>query len=379
MKKITIKPFSEPLYVTCPVMPDLKEVQTKLEEIWATKWLTNNGPQLQILERRLMDTLKVPYLSLFNNGTSALMTGCKALGLSGEVITTPFTFPATPHVLTWNNINPIFCDIDRDTMNIDPDRIESMITPLTTGILAVHTFGIPCDLERIQEIADRHGLKVLYDAAHAFGVEVVGCGIGNYGDISMISFHATKIFHTVEGGALTFKDQNLKQTFNTLKNFGIKNEEEVVNAGMNGKMNEIQAVIGLLVLDLLEDEIIKRKRLTNIYRGRLKDVEGIFYHDDQPRIKHNYSSFTIRIDEKQFGRSRDYVYDHFKEYNVYARKYYSQLCSEYPHYRGLPSARSSNLPIATHISKQVLTLPLYGRLTLDDVEKICDILIEIRG
>lgn len=376
---MTIKPFSEPLYVTCPVMPDLRAVQIKLEDIWAMKWLTNNGPQLQILERRLMDTLKVPYLSLFNNGTNALMTACRTLDFSGQVITTPFTFPATPHVLTWNNVEPIFCDIDPVTMTIDADRIESLITPSTTGILPVHVFGIPCDVEKIQSIADTHGLKVLYDAAHAFGVEVGGQSIAHYGDISMMSFHATKVFHSVEGGVLTCKNKNQKEIVDLLRNFGIKSEDTVVMPGINSKMNEIQSVIGLLVLEQLEEEIKKRKKLTDVYRQRLREVEGIAFQDDIPGVTHNYSTFVIRIDEEQFGRSRDYVYDHFKEYNIYARKYYSQLCSEYPHYRELPSANAFRLPVASRIAKQVLTLPLYGELTPDDVEKICDIMLEIRG
>lgn len=371
--------FLKPVYVTRPLLPDFTNLCKKLEEVWISGQLTNNGPQLGIFEKRLSNVLKVTHLSLFSNGTNALMVACRALGLSGQVITTPFTFPATPHVLTWNNIEPIFCDIDPVTMTIDADRIEPLITPSTTGILPVHIFGIPCNIDKIQAVADRHGLKILYDAAHAFGVEVGGQSIGNYGDISMISFHATKVFHTVEGGILTCKNEKQKEVVDLLRNFGIRSEDEVVMPGINSKMNEIQSVIGLLVLDQLKEEIKKRKELTNVYRKRLREIEGIVFQDDILGVTHNYSTFVIRIDQDQFGKSRDNVYDRFKEYNVYPRRYYSQLCSEYPHYSGLPSARSSNLPIATHISKQVLTLPLYGELTVDDVERICDILIEIKG
>lgn len=372
-------PFKNAIYVTRPLLPDLKAITKKLEEVWDSKWLTNNGPQHQAFEKQLQEVLKVPYVSLFNNGTIALIIACQSLRLSGEVITTPFTFPATPHVLTWNNIRPIFCDIDPVTMNIDANKIESMITPLTTGILAVHVFGTPCNVVTIQEVADRYGLKVIYDAAHAFCVEINELGVGNYGDISMMSFHATKLFHTAEGGCLTMRDQNLKDRIDLLKNFGVKNEEEVVMPGINGKMNEIQAAIGLVMLDYVEEEKRKRKRLTDTYRECLKDIEGISCLQDMPGVKSNYSCFVIQINEKLFGRSRDCVYKAFKEYNVYCRKYYSPLCSDYTCYRQLPSSASTNLPVATKIVKQVLSLPLYGDLSADDVETICDILFEIKG
>src|SRR3972149_9664453 len=265
MKLQSTTPFKEPVYIARPLLPYLKAITKKLEEVWASKWLANNGPQHQILEKKIAEVLKVPYISLFNNGTIALIVACQSLRLLGEVITTPFTFPATPHVLTWNNIKPLCCDIDPVTMNIDPEKIESMITPQTTGILAVHVFGTPCNVLKIQEVADRYGLKVIYDAAHAFGVEINGEGIGNFGDISMFSFHATKLFHTAEGGALTFRDKNLKKRIDLLKNFGIKNEEEVVMPGINGKMNELQAVLGILVLNCIEEEKNKRKTLLNTY------------------------------------------------------------------------------------------------------------------
>lgn len=366
--------FKEPIYVTRPLLPDLDLVTNKLKEVWDSKWLTNNGPQHILLEKSLKETLKVPYLSLFNNGTIALMVACQSLRLSGDVITTPFTFAATPHVLTWNNINPIFCDIDPITMNIDADKIESMITPQTTGILAVHVFGTPCDVEKIQEVANRYGLRVIYDAAHAFGVEIGNKGIGTFGDISMMSFHATKLYHTVEGGALMHNDCHLKARIDLLKNFGIKNEEEVVMPGINGKMNEVQAAIGLIMLDCIDEERQKRAILTHIYREELETVDGITLMPILDNVRHNYQYFVIRIDEEKFGVSRDYVYDHFKEYNVFTRKYFHPLCSEYTCYRQMSSANPVHLPVANEVGKEVLSMPLYGELSTDDIRKICSIL-----
>lgn len=369
------KAFQKPIYVTRPLLPELKDVSEKLREIWDSQWVTNNGPQHQVFEKRLLDVLGVPFLSLFNNGTIALIVGCQSLRLSGEVITTPFTFPATPHVLSWNNIRPVFCDIDPVTMNIDADRIESMITPQTTAILAVHVFGTPCDVEEIQKVADRYGLRVIYDAAHAFGVEIDGKGIGTFGDISMFSFHATKLFHTIEGGALTFNDPNLKPRIDLLKNFGIKNEEEVVMPGINGKMTELQAAIGIIMLDYIEEERRKRDILLHTYRGCLDGVQGLeFLPFDITGVKKSYQYFVLRIDEKTFGRSRDYVYDEFKKYNVFTRKYFSPLCSDYTCYKHLPSSNSANLPIANNIAAEVLSIPFYGGLGIDDVIHICDIL-----
>ena len=373
-----MEPFKEPIYVTRPLLPDLHKVQAKLQEIWDSQWLTNCGPQHEKLEAALTDKLKVPYLSLFNNGTIALITACQALRLSGEVITTPFTFAATPHVLTWNNIKPIFCDINPETMNIDASKIESLITPQTTAILAVHVFGTPCDVKKIQEVADYYGLKVVYDAAHAFDVEIDGTGIGNFGDISAMSFHATKLYHTIEGGALMHKNPHLKQRIDFLKNFGIKNEEEVVMPGINGKMNELQAAMGLINLEYVEAEREKRRRLIEVYREELRDVPGIKLPVVLDHVKMNSQYFVIRIDEKLFGCSRDYVYEHYKEYNVFTRKYFHPLCSEYTCYRQLPSSNPKNLPCAVRVGQEVLSMPLYGRLSSDDVRKICTILKEFR-
>ncbi|MEW6107742.1 MAG: DegT/DnrJ/EryC1/StrS family aminotransferase [Nitrospirota bacterium] len=373
-----IKPFQKPIYVTRPILPDLNRMQEKLHEVWDSQWLTNTGKQHELFEEKIKTILRVSYISLFNNGTIALIVACQALRLSGEVITTPFTFPATPHVLSWNNIRPIFCDIDETTLNIDTNKIESMITPQTTAILGVHVFGTPCDVHKIQEIANRYGLKVIYDAAHAFGVEVDNVGIGNFGDISMFSFHATKLFHTAEGGALSFRDRNLKNRIEFLKNFGIKNEEEVVMPGINGKMNEIQAVLGLLVAELIEEEKEKRAKLLSVYREMLGDIKGItivnYNNDMQLKIKPSYQYLVIRIDKRTFGRSRDYVYNEYKKYNVFTRKYFYPLCSDYTCYKSLPSSSVSNLPVANKIVKEVLCLPFYGGLETEDVVRICALL-----
>ena len=370
-----IEPFSENIYITRPVFPTIEEVTEKLQEIWDEKWLTNNGPQHVMLEEELTQFLKVPYLSLFNNGTIALIVACQSLRLSGEVITTPFTFAATPHVLSWNNIAPIFCDIDDETMNIDAEKIEEMITPRTTAILAVHVFGTPCNVEKIQEVADRYGLKVVYDAAHAFGVEIDGKGIGNFGDISMFSFHATKLYHTVEGGALVHGNKNLKQRIDLLKNFGIKNEDEVVMPGINGKLDEVRAAIGRIMLNYVAEENQRRINLHKVYNEELENIEGIkLMPAIAENVRRNYQYYVIRIDEKIFGRSRDEVYDEFKNYNVYTRKYFHPLCSDYTCYRQLISARAENLPIANIVGKQVLSMPMYGELSEDDIRKICAIL-----
>ena len=376
---MTIEPFPERIYVTRPVFPTIDEVTEKLRDIWSSKWLTNNGPQHTMLERELKNFLRVPYLSLFNNGTIALMVACQSLRLSGEVITTPFTFAATPHVLSWNNITPIFCDIDAETMNIDAEKIESMITPHTTAILAVHVFGTPCDVEKIQDVADRYGLKIVYDAAHAFGVEIGGKGIGNFGDISMFSFHATKLYHTLEGGALVMENEHVKQRIDLLKNFGIKNEEEVVMPGINGKLDEIRAAIGRIMLGYVESERLKRIRLHKIYNEELSDVEGLkLMPKVASDVKLNHQYYVVRVDEKIFGRSRDYVYDELRNYNVFARKYFHPLCSEFTCYRQLNSSRPENLPVANEIGQQVLSLPMYGELSEDDVRKICAIIKSFR-
>jgi dTDP-4-amino-4,6-dideoxygalactose transaminase len=371
--------FNNPIYVTRPLLPEISEVMEKLEQIWETKWLTNKGKQHEELEKSIKHYLKVPFASLFNNGTIALIVAVQSLRLSGEVITTPFTFPATPHVLSWNNIRPIFCDIEEQTLNIDPERIESMITPKTTGILAVHVYGKPCDVDSIKEIADRYGLRVIYDGAHAFGTEIEGIGIGNFGDITMFSFHATKLFHTAEGGALSYNDPNLKERVELLKNFGIKNEEEVVMPGINGKMNEIQAGLGLTLLNYIDEERERRKIIRQVYNKKLKGLEGITLIDSPDRVtKESYQYFAIRINEEVFGKSRDYVFDRFKDYNVFTRKYFYPLCSDYSCYKSLPSSSKDNLPVANRIKDEVLCLPFYGGLSIHDADRICEILKSFR-
>jgi len=369
-----IKPFEKPIYISRPPLPDRTAVYRKIDEIWDSQWLTNVGAQHLQFEKKLKAYLDASNISLFCNGTLALQLACQALRLSGEVITTPFTFAATPHVLYWNRIAPVFCDIDPETYNLDPNLIENMITPNTTAILPVHVFGYPCDTQGIREIADRYGLRVIYDAAHAFGVEVSGEKIGNFGDLSMFSFHATKIYHTLEGGALTFKDESLRERLEFAKNFGFKNEENIVVPGINAKMNEFQAAIGLLMLDLVGEEIEKRKHLTMVYRDRLNEIPGIYFRTERPKVKHNYYNFIITVDENKFGISRDELYNALKQYNIYTRRYFYPLCSQFQCYRNYPSSAAENLPVAEKISKSILTLPLYGSLEEEDIHKISDVI-----
>ncbi len=373
-----MKPFEKPIYITRPMLADLSEVDSELRDIWESQWLTNGGAKHQQLEEELKKTLRVPGLSLFNNGAIALIVAIQSLRLSGEVITTPFTFPATTHVLPWNNITPVFCDIDETTLTIDPKRLESVMTAKTTGILGVHVYGMPCDVHNIQEIADRYGLRVIYDAAHAFGTEIEGKGIGTFGDISMFSFHATKLFHTLEGGALTFNAPHLKSRIDLLKNFGIKNEEEVIMPGINGKMNEVQAAIGLINLRHLDAERQKRYNIVETYKKNLADIKGVKVFEIPDGVRNSYQYFIIRINE-EFGVSRDQVHLELKKYNVITRKYFYPLCSEYSCYKQLPSADPANLPVAHKVVKEVLCLPLYGDLKLDEVEKICDLIRSIKN
>ena len=370
----TPKSFDEPIYVTRPALPDRKAVYRKIDEIWDSQWLTNIGSQHRLFESTVREYLGVQNISLFCNGTMALQLACQSLRLSGEVITTPFTFAATSHVLYWNNLKPVFCDIGSQTFNIDPERIESLITPYTTAILPVHVFGYPCNITAIEAIANRYGIRVIYDAAHCFGVEVNGEPIGNFGDISMFSFHATKIFHTLEGGALTYRDGSLKERLELSRNCGFKGEEEIVVPGINGKMNEIQAAIGLLMLDLIKEESRKRERLTLIYRERLRSIPGINFKKDIPDVKHNYYNFVITVDKEEFGISRDELYDSLKKYNVFTRKYFYPLCSQFQCYRHLPSSSAANLPVAEKITKTVLSLPLYGALNEENIQRICDVI-----
>lgn len=365
-------PFENPVFVTAPLLPDLDQFKHSMESIWESGWLTNRGEQHQKLQAELQSVLKVKDLSLFCNGTMALLMACRALAVSGEVITTPFTFPATPHCISWAGARPVFCDINADDLTIDPDKLEALITPKTSAILGVHVFGNPCKVSKIEEIAKRHRLKVIYDAAHVFGVEVNGRGIGEFGDISMFSFHATKVFHTAEGGCLTFNDPSLKESIELMKNFGISSEECVEIMGLNGKMNEMQAALGLEVLKLVEEEIAVRRRLFEIYQEELKELDGVSILSPVPNIRANYGYCVILVDEDQAGLSRDTLHHELKNLNVMTRKYFYPLCCDYPHYRSEYS--DSELPIARKIAGQVLCLPLHGRLRTEDVYRICNMM-----
>jgi len=329
---------------------------------------------VKTLEKELTEFLGCDYLSVFSNGTVALQLACRLLRLTGEVITTPFTFSATVHSLKWSNIEPVFCDIDKSTYNINPELIEPLITEHTTAIMPVHVFGNPCDVDRIQQIADKYGLKVLYDAAHAFGVKINDKPISSFGDISMFSFHATKIFHTLEGGALTFKDPYLKERADSLRNFGIREFDSVVEPGTNGKLNEVQASVGILLLKEVEKEIERRKEITNLYRSLLENVPGIALGKDMEGVSHNYPYMSIRVDKDEFGLGRDELYEKLKEYNVIARRYFYPICSNFQCYSDLPSASKSRLPVANEVADTILSLPLNGRMTESDVVKICNII-----
>ncbi|GAB6142755.1 DegT/DnrJ/EryC1/StrS family aminotransferase [Desulfocicer niacini] len=368
-----MKKFDKPIYVTKPFMPPQEEFCKGLKEIWDNQWLTNNGPVLQRYQKELKTYCETDNICLFNNGTLALQIALQGMGISGEVITTPFTFVATTHALYWNKIRPVFCDIEPDYFTLDPAKVEELITPWTTAILAVHVFGRPCQLEALADIAKRHNLTLIYDAAHAFGVRVNGNPIGNYGDLSMFSFHATKLYHSIEGGMLTFKDSGLSQTFNYLKNFGFKSETEVVMPGTNAKMNEMQALMGSVVLRYMEQLVAKRKKLYQIYRERLGDVPGIsFSPDPDNSVEYNYAYVPILIDEKEFRMSRDDLYMKLKEYNVFARRYFYPLLNEFACYQSVSITRP--LTIAKEVAEKILTLPIYMDLEEDDVNKVCDIL-----
>lgn len=363
----------EPIYITRPLLPNLQNVYKRLDEVWESKWLTNNGPQHNFLESELKQYLQVENLSLFNNGTSALLLGLRALNLTGEVITTPFTFPATVQALDWNNLTPVFCDIDPKTYTLDAAKIEPLITERTTAILGVHTFGNPCNVEEIQLIANKYKLKVIYDGAHTFGTKINDRPIGSFGDMTMYSFHATKLFNTIEGGALTFNDGSLVEKLNLLKNFGIANPEEVVLSGLNAKLNELQSVIGLEVLKLVETERQKRHEIKSAYEQNLADIPGIEVLTKLQGESSSYQYFVIQIDEQKYGRSRDWLHEKLKEYNVFTRKYFYPLCSDFQWYDHLESARKENLPEAQKAVTQVLAMPYYGELQIEAVEKICKV------
>lgn len=360
--------------VTSPLLPDLDEFTKSLKQIWDSKWITNNGDFHKQLESALAEYLGVPYVSLFTNGTLPLLTALQALRITGEVITTPYSFVATTHSIWWNGCKPVFVDIDPSTGNIDPDKIEAAITPRTTAIMPVHVYGKPCNTARIQEIADTYGFKVIYDAAHAFGVEVNGKGLLNEGDLSTLSFHATKVFNTIEGGAMIMHDEKMKRRIDDLKNFGIHDEVTVVGPGINSKMDEIRSAYGLLNLKQVDKAIEARHKVAIKYRQELKNIEGITFFEDMPGVKHNYSYFPIFVDKSKYGMSRDELYFKMKENNIWGRRYFYPLISEFSTYKGLESANPENLPNAHKMANTVLCLPMHHALTDCDIERIINIL-----
>ncbi|EKD30760.1 MAG: hypothetical protein ACD_77C00477G0028 [uncultured bacterium] len=362
------------IYVTQPAMPPLGEFLESLTEIWGNKILTNNGPFHIQFEKALAEYLGVNYISLFSNGTLALITALQALRITGEVITTPFSFVATTHSLWWNNIKPVFVDVEPDYFTLDPEKVEAAITPQTTAIMPVHVYGNPCKMDRLQEIADTYGLKIIYDAAHAFGVKQNGSSVLNCGNLSILSFHATKVFNTIEGGAIICPDEKSKKRIDYLKNFGFAGETTVIEPGINAKMNEIQAAYGLIQLKYVDQYIQQRKEIVDLYRKNLIGVDGIDFMDDMQGVLHNYAYFPIIVDTIKFGKSRDELYEILKQHNIFGRRYFYPLISQFPTYRGLPSSSQTNLPVATKIASEVLCLPIYPHLPHSDIDRICSII-----
>ncbi len=375
--------------VTSPLLPNLDDFTAELKKIWESKWITNNGSYHKELEKALAEYLKVPYVSLFTNGTLPLMTALQALRITGEVITTPYSFVATTHSIWWNGCKPVFVDIDPATGDMDPNKIEAAITPRTTAIMPVHVYGKPCDTKAIQDIADKYGLKVIYDAAHAFGVEVPAdeygleayddkglAGILNAGDMSTLSFHATKVYNTIEGGALIMHDEKTKKRIDYLKNFGIADEVTVVGPGINSKMDEIRSAYGLLNLKQVDAAIEARHQVAIKYREALRPVEGITFFDDMPGVKHNYSYFPIFIDAEKYGMSRDELYFKMKAADVLGRRYFYPLISEFSTYRGLESAKPENLPNAHKIADSVICLPMHHLLSEEDIQRVLECILK---
>ncbi len=357
--------------VTSPLLPDLDEFHALLREIWDNKWITNNGSFHRLLEQELAAYLKVPYISLFTNGSLPLLAAMQALGLDkGEVITTPYSFVATTHALWWNGTKPVFVDVDPLTGNIDPDAIEAAITPQTVAIMPVHVYGQPCDTARIQAIADKHGLKVIYDAAHAFAVEVEGKSVLNAGDLSTLSFHATKVYNTIEGGAMVVQDEEMKRRIDSLRNFGFDGEMEIVGAGINSKMDEMRSAYGLLNLRQVDAAIDARREVALRYRDALRGVPGIRVLEDTPGVRHNYSYFPIFIDEAQYGMNRDALWEKMKAQGILSRRYFYPLISTFSLYRGLESASPAHLPHAHKLADSVVCLPMHHVLSEAEVERI---------
>lgn len=364
----------KPIYVTQPSLPELEEFIPYLQQIWENKVLTNNGPFHQQLEKELAEFLEVPYISLFANGTLALVTALQVLRITGEVITTPYSFVATTHSLWWNNIKPVFVDIDPVFGNLDPTKVEAAITPKTTAILPVHVYGNPCKVKELQQIADTYGLKLIYDAAHCFGVTHLGTGICNFGDLSILSFHATKVFNTMEGGAIVCHDEATKKRIDYLKNFGFAGETTIMAPGINSKMNEMQAALGLVQLQHYHANILKRHAIADAYREGLAKVKGISCLPEPENTEYNFAYFPILVNEKEYGLSRDQLYDKLKQHNIYGRRYFYPLISEFSMYKGLDSAKPDNLPVAERMAKQVICLPIYPDLAIEKLNHICNTL-----
>lgn len=367
---------NDKILVTSPLLPDLQDFNQYLQQIWDSKWITNNGSFHQRLEKALAEYLGVEYISVFTNGTLPLITALQALGLTkGEVITTPYSFVATSHSIWWNQLTPVFVDIEEETCGMDPAKIEAAITENTVAIMPVHCYGHPCKTEQIDAIAKKHGLKVIYDAAHAFGVKVNGKSILNAGDISTLSFHATKVYNTIEGGALVCHSAEMKHQIDNLKNFGFRGEVTVEAPGINGKMDEVRAAYGLLNLKQVDAAIEARHKVADAYRAALKGIKGIRFFDDMPGVRHNYSYFPIFVDAEQYGMSRDELYEKMKAENVYGRRYFYPLITAFEPYRDYPTAATANLPVATKIADQVICLPMHHQLTESDVKRIVNIIL----
>lgn len=361
--------------VTSPLLPNLDEFNAMLKDIWASKWVTNMGRYHNQLEKELCQYLKVPFISLFTNGTLPLLTALQALRITGEVITTPYSFVATTHSIWWNGCRPVFVDIEEETCGIDPNKIEAAITPKTTAIMPVSCYGKPCKMDEIQAIADKYGLKVIHDAAHAFGVEVNGESWVGKGDMISLSFHATKVYGTLEGGALVVKDEQTKKRIDYLKNFGFAGETEIVAPGINSKMDEVRAAFGILNLRQIDDAITKRQQVAIKYRNALRNVPGIRFFDDMPGVRHNYSYFPIFINAEEYGMTRDELYFKMKDDGVLSRRYFYPLISTFSTYRTLPSAAPANLPIATKVANEVICLPMHHELTEEEIERVIDKII----
>ena len=397
--------YNKQITVTSPLLPNLDEFHVLLKEIWDSKWITNNGSLHKQLEAALAEYLKVPYVSLFTNGTLPLLTALQALRITGEVITTPYSFVATTHSIWWNGCKPVFVDVDPKTGNMDPDKIEAAITPRTTAIMPVHCYGKPCDVRRIKEIADKYGLKVIYDAAHAFALEIPKNeadykvafdeannvfnpsqeakkvdveteSILNWGDMSTLSFHATKVYNTIEGGAMIMHDAETKKRIDFLKNFGFADEVTVVGPGINSKVDEMRAAYGLLNLKQVDAAIEARKNTADVYREALRGIDGLTFYEDMPGVKHNYSYFTMFIDAEKYGMTRDELYFKMKEANILGRRYFYPLISEFSTYRGLESARKENLPNAHKMADTVICLPMHHELSEGDIERILKLIVK---